>query len=146
MRTIDKKQKHLDHLAYEVTMLHHCSPAIGKLDPGEDRNVYIECFALHARVLHEFLISKRYKDKNVVAQDFIDKFAPKGEDPVGPIIKKIEDQILHMGWGRTHDNALKFDAETEGATILEWIDFWFTAFWTQLPPEYVPARDGGNAL
>ena len=41
-----------------------------------------------------------------------------------------------MGWERTQDNALKFDAVTEGKTIFDWIDFWHTCFWTRLPAEY----------
>jgi hypothetical protein len=136
MRTSEEKGNHLSHLAYEVTMLHYCYDEIPKRPPGEDRNVYIECFALHARALHEFLTSKRYGNQNAVAQDFVAEFDPNGKETVGDIIKKIQDQIVHMGWERTQDNALKFDAVTEGKTIFDWIDFWHTCFWTRLPAEY----------
>jgi hypothetical protein len=86
--------------------------------------------------LHEFLTSKRYGNQNAVAQDFVAEFDPNGKETVGDIIKKIQDQIVHMGWERTQDNALKFDAVTEGKTIFDWIDFWHTCFWTRLPAEY----------
>jgi len=136
MRTSEEKGKHLSHLAYEMTMLHYCYDEIPKRQEGEDRNVCIECFALHARALHEFLTSKLYGTQNAVAQDFVAEFDPTDKETVGDIIKKIQDQIVHMGWERTQDNALKFDAATEGKTIFDWIDFWHTCFWTRLPAEY----------
>jgi hypothetical protein len=118
-------------------MLHYCFPEIRKREAGEDRNVYIECFALHARALYEFLISNSPRKLNAVAKDFVADFQPTDADSVRDIIKKIEDQILHMGWERTKDNSLKFDAATEGRQIFEWIDFWHMAFWTRLPAEYL---------
>jgi hypothetical protein len=48
--------------------------------------------------LHEFLTSKRYGNQNAVAQDFVAEFDPNGKETVGDIIKKIQDQIVHMGW------------------------------------------------
>src|SRR5262249_41389423 len=101
------------------------------------RNVYIECFALHARALYEFLISNSPRKLNAVAKDFIADFEPTEAEGVRNIIKKIEDQILHMGWARTHDINLKFDAATEGKQIFNWIDFWHTVFWTRLSDEYL---------
>ena len=89
MRTVEEKRKHLSHLDYEVTMLHYSYDEIPKRKPGEDRNVYIECFALHARALHEFLTSNSPRRLNAVAQDFIAEFKPTDSDAVGDIIKKI---------------------------------------------------------
>src|SRR5262245_21625442 len=133
MKPLEEKQKHLDHLHYEVTMLHYCLPEIAKREPGKDRNVYIECFALHERALYEFLISNSPRKLNVVAKDFVADFQPTDSESVGDIIKKIQDQILHIGWERTQDNSLKFDAATEGEQIFKWIAFWQTVFWTRLP-------------
>jgi hypothetical protein len=76
-------------------------------------------------------------NQNAVAQDFVAEFDPNGKETVGDIIKKIQDRIVHMGWERTQDNALKFDTDTEGKTIFDWIEFWHTSFWTRLPREYV---------
>ena len=115
-------------------MLHYCFPEIGKREPGEDRNVFIRVASrcmLHR--LYEFLVSNSPRRLNAIAQDFIADFQPTDRDSVRDIIKKIEDQILHMGWERTQDNSLKFDAETEGLEILKWIDLWQTVFWTQAP-------------
>ena len=38
MKPLEEKQKHLDHLHYEVTMLHYCLPEIAKREPGKDRS------------------------------------------------------------------------------------------------------------
>ena len=119
-------------------MLHHCYPEIAKREPSEDRNVYIECFALHARALYEFLVSHSPRGLNAVAHDFIADFEPSDTDnSVRDVIKKIEDQILHIGWERTEHHRLKFDADAEGARILNWIDGWFIYFWARLPGEYL---------
>jgi hypothetical protein len=138
MRALEEKRKHLNHLDYEMAMLHYCFPEIAKREPGEDRNVFIESFALHARALYEFLVSNSPRRLNAVAQDFIPDFQPTDAHSVRGIIKKIEDQILHVGWERTQDNSLKFDAATEGERILNWIDLWHTVFWARLPTEYLP--------
>jgi hypothetical protein len=90
------------------------------------------------RLASEFLISNSPRKLNVVAQDFVADFQPTDAEGVSDIIQKIHDQILHMGWKRTTDNALKFDVATEGETIWNWIDFWSSAFWAELPEEYVP--------
>jgi hypothetical protein len=121
-------------------MLHYCPTEIAKRGPGEDRNVYIECFALHARALYEFLVSNSPRKLNAVARDFVSDFQPTDSESVSSIIKKIEDQILHVGWERTQDNNLKFDAATDGVTVLDWIDYWHSVFWTELPAEYLPPQ------
>src|SRR5262245_46509755 len=136
MKTVEEKQGHLNHLHYEMTMLHYCFDEIPKRESGEDRNVYIECFALHARALYEFLVSNSPRRLNAVAKDFIADFQPTDADSVSDIIKKIEDQILHMGWERTRDNSLTFDVATEGTTILRWINLWFQVFSAHLPTKY----------
>jgi hypothetical protein len=146
MRTVAEKRKHLNHLDYEVTMLHYCYKEILKREPGEDRNVYIECFALHARALYEFLISHSPRRLNAVAQDFIAEFEPTDKDVVGDIIQKIQDQILHMGWERTQDTNLKFDAATDGVKIRNWIDLWLAVFWVRLPDEYVTPPQAADEL
>ena len=120
-----------------MTMLHYCYDEIPKRQEGEDRNVCIECFALHARALYEFLISNSPRGLNAVAKDFVADFEPTDKEAVGDIIQKIQDQILHMGWERTQDNSLKFDAATEGKKIFRWVDSWHSVFWTRLPSEYV---------
>ena len=137
MRALEERRNHLDHLNYEVAMLHYCFPEIAKREPGEDRNVYIESFALHARALYEFLVSKNHSGWNAVAKDFVADFQPTDAESVRDIIKKIEDQILHIGWERTLDHGLKFDAATEGVKILSWIDLWYAVFWTKVGDEYL---------
>lgn len=129
--TLEEKRKYLGHLMYEVGMLHYCYPEIVKRaqEPGNERNVYIECFALHARALYEFLIRNSPRKLNVVAQDFVADFQPTDAEGVSDIIQKIHDQILHMGWKRTTDNALKFDVATEGEKIWNWLAFWSSVFW-----------------
>jgi hypothetical protein len=117
MVTPEEKRKHLRHLIYEVVMLYYSNAGIAERTqkPGNERNVYIECFALHARALYEFFVSKKHGGWNVVAQDFVADFQPTDTESVSDIIKKIEDQILHMGWKRSEDNHLKFDANKDGA-------------------------------
>jgi hypothetical protein len=69
-------------------MLQNVYLEIGKREPGHERNAFIECFALHARALHEFLTSKRHRNQNAVAQDFVESFKPTENDSMGIIIKK----------------------------------------------------------
>jgi hypothetical protein len=54
---------------------------------------------------------------------------------VGRKTTPVKDQILHMGWERTQEHSLKFDAAIEGVKIRNWIDLWFAAFWVRLPTE-----------
>ena len=62
-------------------------------------------------------------------------FRTTNSESVIDIIKKIEDQILHMGWKRSEDNHLKFDANKDGAKVRDWIDATLTDFAARLPPE-----------
>ena len=139
-KTEQEKRAYLAHLNYEVWMLKHSYERIANR-PKEpaDCNAFIECFAVHARALFEFLTNKPHRNQNALARDFIGSFVPSGDaECVSTIIDKIQDQILHTGWTRGEAHTIKFTGE-DIIKVREWIDASLKEFATQLTPENRPA-------
>jgi hypothetical protein len=142
-----EKQAYLaKHLRYEVQMLWYAHEVVLKLKPGALRNAHIECFAVHARNLHEFLIGGK-DQRNVYAKNYVTAFKAGCEQQVLIEVRhKIDDlnqQILHPGTDRPDVAELKFTAEN-GRFVLDWIETTLKKFNDQLQPPYdrgwFPAR------
>lgn len=138
-----EKIKYLnEHLHYEVVMMRWAFGKIPSVPPSLLQNTFIECFAVHARGLYDFLTNKA-DSRNALAEDFLaEHFKPDTTD-ISPKITKLNQQIFHTGTQRTDDPALKFNTE-DGAKVLQWVEDTLGEFAEKLPPKYptewLPAR------
>ena len=112
-----------NHLVYEVEMLRHAYERLGSFKDGRDFSMALECFALHARGLVEFL-SKKPKGKNDVrASLFVASsgFKCPRKDGIQRALDLIDPQIMHTGRQRAIDPNNKL--HTNHATkLLDWIE------------------------
>jgi hypothetical protein len=138
-----------NHLVYEVEMLRHAYERLGTFKDGRDFSMALECFALHARGLVEFL-SKKPKGKNDVrASLFVAPgFRSPRKDGIQNALDMIDPQMMHAGRQRTIDPNDKL--HTNHATkLLDWIEDALAKFNEALrspfesgwmPPGQSPAR------
>jgi hypothetical protein len=115
-----EKIKYLNHLRYEVIMVRWAFDQIPTVPPSLLRNAFIECFAVHARCLYDFLTSNR-DSKNVLANHYVSDFKPLNIDDASGKIQKLNRQIFHTGKLRTEDPTLKFNTE-DGVAVLRWVE------------------------
>ena len=90
----------LDHVLYEMEMLHALPALLEKSPPGIEQNAYLESFIVHARCLNEFF-EKKVRDKegrNMRAVDFVRKFKAISVDD--KLIDRMNREINHLGWTR----------------------------------------------
>jgi len=116
----DKEKKIIemtDHLLYEVQMLINSSLALASLKINENngpllitiRNALVESFAIHARILLDFLYSKREKETDMIADDFFDeldkwrKVRPKKTPLLKIIHRRVGKEIVHLSYNRLKD-------------------------------------------
>lgn len=70
------------------------------------RNALIECFAVHARVLLDFLYSPRHKPDDVIAEDFFDygstwlQQRPEKSQLLTTIHKRVGKEVAHLTYAR----------------------------------------------
>ena len=102
-----------EHLHYEVVMMRWAFEQIPTVPPSLVRNAFIESFALHARVLYEFLVSKKVKNNpNVLAKYYVKDFKPDGIADASRKIIMLNEQIFHFTKRRTDDDKW----------VLQWIE------------------------
>ena len=89
---------------------------------GRDFSMALECFALHARGLVEFLSEKPNTRKDVRASLFVTpRFRAPRKDGIQNALDKIDPQMMHAGRQRTIDPDEKL--QTNHATkLLDWIE------------------------
>jgi hypothetical protein len=123
------------HVRYEVVMVRWAFGQIQPLPPSLERNAFIECFAVHARALFEFLASKG-DTRNVDASVYVEGFKPDGAADASRKVTALHEQVFHFGKRRTDDDTLKFDATHDGAWVLQWIEDALEKFNNELKPPY----------
>jgi hypothetical protein len=137
------------HVAYEVDMLRHAYKRLGTFTDGRNLSMALECFALHARTLEEFLTKKPKIKNDVRASLFVAPgFRWPRKDGIRDALDKIDPQMMHTGRQRTIDPKDKL--HTDNTTkLLDWIEDSlikfnqalrppFTGDW--MPPAQSPAR------
>lgn len=132
--TTGELARHLyNHLAYEVLMLRHAYQSLGT-SKGLDFNMAIEAFALHARVLTEFLSEKpKSRGKDVRASQYAPGFKAERKDGIRETLDKLDAQITHFSRDRTIKPDEKF--HTNLATeLLDWVEYNVAKFNDALPP------------
>jgi hypothetical protein len=110
-----------DHIHYEVLMLRHCYERMGT-SRGLDFNAFLEAFAVHARVLAEFLSEGAKTRNDVRARQYVGGFRSERKDGlIRDTLDKLDEQIFHSSAKRTKDPEKQFN--TNLATELwSWIE------------------------
>jgi hypothetical protein len=130
-----------EHVRYEVVMVRWAFKQIQSLPPSLERNAFIECFAVHARALFEFLTSKG-DTRSVDALVYVDGFKPDGAADASRKVTTLNEQVFHLR--RTDDTNLKFDASDDGAWVLQWLEAALDKFNSELsspyPNDWLPAK------
>jgi hypothetical protein len=91
------------HVSYELAMLIHTySRLTGGSLVSFDVNALIEAFCVHARNLNEFFQSSGTWPDSLHAKSFTTDYKP-GPPLPQEILTKMNQQITHLSWGRTHD-------------------------------------------
>jgi hypothetical protein len=119
-----QKFEHLgDHLPYELLMLRYAYEPTGEDHYQLAWNAYYESFALHARILFDFLTNKKDRGNiNFVATDFVTGFTAKEDEEVRRLVNQnLNWQVFHFGKQRKSELEKKLGTE-ERKKIFDWID------------------------
>jgi hypothetical protein len=123
-----------EHLGYEMFMLRYTAQTLPQRHQQLDWNICVESFAVHARVLYEFLTNDT-SSQNFRARDYVRDFkAPKTNDTKG-IFDRVHRQVLHLAKNRSSEAAGKIIlADVEKAK--QWIEDHFKIFIGSLEEPY----------
>lgn len=135
-----KLQNHAEFLAehylYEITMLRMTFKAIPRETDIWRRNALMESFAIHARVLMDFFISKP-KNDDIVARHFIAPNINWNNEPSGMGVdmrNRINKQVSHLTASR--EGARKID-EVDRVQILSALEAAHSRFKASVRTEYM---------
>ena len=90
----------LDHVLYEMEMLHALPALLEASDRDVRQNAYLESFIVHARCLDEFFAkaSQGQTGRNMRASDFAPFLKPVSLPD--SLIDRMNREITHLGWTR----------------------------------------------
>ncbi len=106
-----------EHLHYEIQMLVDTSRTLALLGVNElngpilqtIRNALVESFAIHTRVLLDFLNSKQTYDTDMIADHYFDdpmewkKARPKNTPLLESVHSRVGKEIAHLSYNRLKD-------------------------------------------
>ncbi len=127
MSSREKKITHLgDHLPYELLMFLYAYQRTLEERYQLDWNAYYESFALHVRILFDFLMNDAGAN-NFEAEDFAD-FTGNNDAKVRQLINQdLHWQVFHFGKQRKSEDEEKVGRE-ERKIIFEWVEQNFREF------------------
>jgi hypothetical protein len=127
MSSREKKIIHLgDHLPYELLMFRHAYQRALEERYQLDWNACYESFALHSRILFNFLMNEDSAN-NFKAKEFAD-FTGNNDAKVRRLINQdLHWQVFHFGKQRKSEDEEKVGRE-ERKIIFEWVEQNFTEF------------------
>ena len=99
-----------------------------------DFNAFMESFAVHARVLHDFLVNDAGSD-NYEACDFVDTFKAKKPSAIDGAKQRLNRQIAHPGKKQAAHAAGKFTGK-DCTIFYQWISGALDQFISQLDEDY----------
>jgi len=118
-------------------MLRHAYAALGT-SRGLDFNMAIESFALHARVLVEFLSEKpKSRGKDIRASLYAPSFKAGRKDGIRDTLDKLDEQVAHFSRDRTTDPDEKFNTNL-ATELLDWVEDNIAKFNEALPAQFAP--------
>jgi hypothetical protein len=132
MASQQQKIEHLDHhLRYEVLMLCHAHSRMNSPGYPLDWNAYYEAFAVHARVLLDFLENKS-DGRNFRKSDFSGTFKAETDQEIQRIVRQeMNCQVLHFGKSRKSEPSGKVDLEKVNR-VHKWVIDNFSRFLAEL--------------
>jgi hypothetical protein len=136
---MSSKDEELDwlrqHLSYEVEMLRYTMERAASFEkPCPDYHVYYESFAVHARLLKEFLCNDG-GGGNFQAKNFVAKFKPtRLNDFHGPFAT-LNNQGFHPGKCRPATGDGKFNSD-DCWRVYEWLEAQMARFQASLDEPY----------
>jgi hypothetical protein len=134
MATQEQKIEHLgDHLPYEVLMLRHTHNRMNSRIYPLDWNAFYEAFAVHARILLDFLENNsKSNGSNFNASDFSAAFKARRDTEIARIVRQeMNCQVLHFGKNRKSEPSAKVDLEKVNK-VHAWVMDNFARFISQL--------------
>jgi hypothetical protein len=123
-----------DHLPYEVLMLRHTYDRMNDPRYPLDWNAYYEAFAVHARVLFDFLVNEP-DSRNFKASEFATSFKVKTDREIREIQRivrqELNTQVFHFGKHRSSEPSEKVDLEKVNR-VHKWVTDNFSRFIREL--------------
>lgn len=123
-----------DHLPYELSMLRYTLREMHSAQTQGDYNAYYESFAIHSRVLFDFITGR--EPKNVRAVCFVPDYdCPKRKrDQVQSFMNKINPAVAHAGPTRPSDLGDKVQ-RADCVRVGFWIEEMMRPFVSGLSPK-----------
>jgi hypothetical protein len=85
-----------EHLVYEYDMLRYSFGRIQELPEGPEWNAHFVCFAVHARLLKDFLANDG-KGNNFKAREFVKGYEATPTPNLGRRMENMNEQVFHAG-------------------------------------------------
>jgi hypothetical protein len=123
------------HLPYELLMLRYTHGKLPEQQYQLDFNSRLECFAVHARLLINFLSNHEKGDSNFEARDFTPSYKCPKRDHLYGALERLRRQIMHLGKARPTNPRGKFNRR-DADKIYQWIEPALAQFIESLAPRY----------
>lgn len=138
---VDRIEYCKDHLPYEMLMLYFTHDSLQRPVHVLAANSFIESFCVHARNLLDFFYNVKYADQSrlrLTAVHFVTSeslFAKKRKfgKEIGPLYKKLHEQIFHMGQRSSQIQGKISPAERQ--KLFCFIENAWTSFYPEMIPE-----------
>jgi len=119
-----------EHGPYEVCMMRYCIDGMLKATEQLAYNAHYEAFAVHARLLVDFLTGRQKKD-DVKATVFCESYRPPKREHLNKALEKLDHQVFHPTAKRTLSRTDKVELD-DCIAISEWIELALKQFLTAL--------------
>jgi hypothetical protein len=123
-----------DHLPYELMMLRYTRSRLGEPQSALIWNATLESFAMHARLLFEFLTNDG-ESRNFKAEDFSHGYVAKGKEKMRGKRDKLNEGLFHLAKTRSSDHHKKVSTEV-AIVLFDWIEDRFEGFLASLSPDW----------
>jgi len=123
-----------EHLGYEMFMLRYTAQTLPQRHQQLEWNICMESFAVHARILYEFLTNDK-NARNFRANEYVPHFdAPKTDDTKS-VFDRVNRQVLHLAKNRPNEASGKIIL-TDVDKAMQWIEHHFKIFVDSLEEPY----------
>ncbi len=120
MKQEDRAAHLEEHIPYEALMMRYSYQRIASETHELDWNAHYCSFAVHARLLHDFLVNDGGSN-NVKASDFVDGFHFERKPIIVTTINTLNQQVFHLAKRRPNAEERK-DAITFLKPLHDWLN------------------------
>lgn len=137
MASQPEKIQYLTQLDYEVCQLRHTYARLYTCKEQLDWNAFLELFAVHARLLIEFLCNEA-DARSYKACDFAEEYRlTRSKSDIHGALTKLDEQIFHLSKNRKTDPSDKVNT-ARAKRLVEWIEPALRQFEDALDEAYRP--------